>query len=266
MSSTQAQLAEFWRIFGPFGVTDYGYLEQHVGRFLATKRIFESTWPRKGGRVLEVGALWLHQAFLYARDGYEVTGADLPETLGRQNVRELAEACNIRLMVYDELQSGGAFENVGDDSFDVILFTEIIEHLTFNPVAMWKQLYRMLAPGGRIVVTTPNYYALRGRAWDFERMQRMRGGGITVDDILHKPTYAPHWKEFSLREVVDYFARLSPDFAVHKALIVEDYVGGPKYTRLARVIERHVHAFRPNLHVEIELAQKQRGITLEPGY
>jgi len=42
-----------------------------------------------------------------------------------------------------------------DESFDVAIAAEVIEHLE-NPRAMVRDLYRILCPGGTVVVTTPN--------------------------------------------------------------------------------------------------------------
>ncbi len=47
-----------------------------------------------------------------------------------------------------------------DASFDVIISTEVIEHLE-NPRAMAREFSRLLKPGGKIVVTTPNQESLR---------------------------------------------------------------------------------------------------------
>ncbi|MCM2315917.1 MAG: methyltransferase domain-containing protein [Thermoanaerobaculia bacterium] len=266
VDSSKLELSQVIEEMVGAGGTDIGYLRAHFRRFRRTKELFEETWPNRGGRVLDIGAHWLHQAYLYARDGYEVTAADFGSTLALENVQRLASSRRIRLVVYDEIESGSAFETIDDSSFDVILFTEILEHLTFNPVAMWRQIHRMLSPGGRIVITTPNYYALRGRLWDARRFARRLGGGIPVDEILRTPTYGHHWKEYSLREVIRYFSLLSPDFVPHKALYVEDYYGAPSYGAVAALAERTCRALRPNLHLEFQLCAKDRGIEIVPSW
>lgn len=40
--------------------------------------------------------------------------------------------------------------------FDVILFTEVLEHLNFNAVPTLKKLRKLLAPGGRLYLSTPD--------------------------------------------------------------------------------------------------------------
>lgn len=45
-------------------------------------------------------------------------------------------------------------------SFDTILSIEVIEHLE-NPRAVFREFHRLLRPGGRLILTTPNQESLR---------------------------------------------------------------------------------------------------------
>ena len=263
-------LQEFGERFFARHETDRGYLSAHYPRFQETKRRFFA--GRLAGRgpldVLDVGAHWLHQSLLWRADGHRVTAADVPDTLALPNVKAVAAENDITLIPYERMDTGHALDAVPDDSIDVVLFAEILEHITFNPIAFWREVYRVLAPGGRIVVTTPNYYWARGRLWDLGRVVSRRGGGLTVEEILHTPTYGPHWKEYSLREVVTYFSMLSRDFMVARADYVPDPRGLPPGGGLqglcARWIESSHRVFYWGLHVETELRQKQHGIEVVP--
>jgi len=42
-----------------------------------------------------------------------------------------------------------------DENFDVVIAAEVIEHLE-NPRAMMRDLYRVLRPGGTVIISTPN--------------------------------------------------------------------------------------------------------------
>ena len=61
-----------------------------------------------------------------------------------------------------------------DGSFDVVVSTEVIEHLE-NPWFFVRELHRVLRPGGVAVISTPNldsvyvraYFALTGRLYNF---------------------------------------------------------------------------------------------------
>lgn len=250
-----------------FGETDLDYLRFHFRRFSVTRDLFLQGWDQVGGRVLDVGAHWLHQAVLWSQAGFEVTALDLPLTLERESVRALADAHGIQLLIERDLEHATGLAEVADDTFDVVMFCEIIEHLTFNPVAMWKEIYRVLAPGGKIVITTPNYYALRALVIKAGRFALLRGGGLPHHAILRMNTYCHHWKEYSAIELRRYFRMLSDDFALTRMTHVRDYYPArSRWASVFRPIEAVIPLLRPNLHVELTLQDKQHGIQFEPGW
>src|SRR5690606_5331215 len=82
---------ETLRHFQAFGETDADYLRQHFHRFVVTRRLYDESQPaRSRRRVLDVGAHWLHQSHLWARDGHAVTAMDLSLTFDRDSVRRAA--------------------------------------------------------------------------------------------------------------------------------------------------------------------------------
>ena len=254
--------------FDSHGGTAVSYLHDHYARFIETRRRLTPRLDhRRDSRILDIGAHWLHQSLVYAMDGFEVTALDLPDTLELAQVKELARAHGIQLLPNADLAHPGALAGTPDDSFDIVLFTEVIEHLAFNPVAMWREIYRVLKPGGCIVVTTPNYYALRSRLRQWLRAIQLLGGGIGVEQILSLHTLSHHWKEFSRREIVRYFHLLSPDFTCRNIGYIEKQSASLKLRHGGGIllwIERILPPMRPDLYVEIELTGKASGITLEP--
>jgi SAM-dependent methyltransferase len=58
---------------------------------------------------------------------------------------------------------GGLFpEGAEPGSFDVVVFTEIIEHIN-NPIPVLTEINRLLRPGGCVYITTPNFASLERR-------------------------------------------------------------------------------------------------------
>jgi SAM-dependent methyltransferase len=122
-------------------------------------RIVARTLPllrRRGGPILDLGCgpgyLLRH---LHARVGrrHALVGADFsPKTVER--ARQLCEG----------LDPPPAFKVVegyptpfADGSFDAIYSVEVVEHLPDDVLgAMLDDAYRLLAPGGMLVITTPN--------------------------------------------------------------------------------------------------------------
>jgi SAM-dependent methyltransferase len=43
-----------------------------------------------------------------------------------------------------------------EGSFDVVLFCEVLEHLVLDPIPALRRIHKVLRPGGRLVLTTPN--------------------------------------------------------------------------------------------------------------
>jgi SAM-dependent methyltransferase len=50
-----------------------------------------------------------------------------------------------------------------DESFDVVIFTEVLEHLTAAPVQVLKKIQRVLRLGGQLLFSVPNFASLRNR-------------------------------------------------------------------------------------------------------
>lgn len=261
-------LEQGMELFTRNGICADFYLRHHWPRFVKTREEIEHTRPLPAGsRVLDVGAHWLHQAAIYAHQGMQVVAMDLPATMSLPEVGSFAAAQGIALLSEDHLEQPTALRDTPDDHFDLVLFTEIIEHITFNPVAMWREIHRVTKPGGRIVVTTPNYYALRGRLWHPRRFFSRFGSGLEISEILNLHTHAHHWKEYSMRELIYCFCLLSPDFICIKASHLEEYATGylgVPTNRVQTTLERLIRILRPGLHLEIEVHAKTHGIVIEP--
>ncbi len=211
---------------------------------------------------MDIGAHALLQTLMYALDGVEATAADIPLPFTAPHARRLAEAFNIKLVTYEDLSRPIELNSLPDSHFDYILFSEIIEHITFNPVEMWRQLYRLLKPGGTIVLTTPNFYSLDGRwFWELRRILRGRGAGLSVDYILQTNTMGPHWKEYCAKEIQEYFAMLSPDFTIGRVIRCNCY---PPRSKLRGMLQDWLKPMRQYLYVEVDLKEKKDGIVIEP--
>lgn len=55
-----------------------------------------------------------------------------------------------------------------DEKFDTILLSDVLEHIP-NPMHLWSEMYRLLRPGGKILLNTPFYYRLHETPYDFYR-------------------------------------------------------------------------------------------------
>lgn len=55
-----------------------------------------------------------------------------------------------------------------DNQFDTILLSDVLEHIP-NPEALWKEITRLLKPGGKFLMHVPFYYQIHEAPYDYYR-------------------------------------------------------------------------------------------------
>ena len=79
-------------------------------------------------------------------------------------------------------------QQISDASFDVVLCTEVLEHL-HTPLQALKEFHRVLAPGGQLILTTRFIYPLHDVPGDYYRYTKyglkhlVTEAGFTIDDF-----------------------------------------------------------------------------------
>jgi SAM-dependent methyltransferase len=116
-------------------------------------RIFRMAGVRPAGRILDVGCGAGPGLRYLAGNGVQTYGVDLV-------YYPLAEAQKI-VPVQGLVQADVAYAlPFADQRFDIVLLSEIIEHLR-NGRPLIFECYRVLRPGGHLIVTTPNLWDIR---------------------------------------------------------------------------------------------------------
>lgn len=129
--------------------------------------------PRFSGaerpRALDVGCGTGFLLERLAERGYAGVGVDLsPESvaIAQRRLEEIGAADRL------EARVGSAYEPP-EGPFDLITLTDVLEHLE-DPRACLRALRDQLAPGGLLVISTPNRRSLSGaRRWVAERFPRL---------------------------------------------------------------------------------------------
>jgi len=93
-----------------------------------------------------------------ARGGARVTGCDFSSAALRATRSKLSpDAAPLAALVQGDAQS----LPFADKSFDVVVSCETIEHLPKVQAAI-AEMYRVTRPGGKLFLTTPNYFNFMG--------------------------------------------------------------------------------------------------------
>lgn len=74
-----------------------------------------------------------------------------------------------------------------DGSFDTIILSDVLEHLP-EPMNIWREMNRLLAPGGKVLLNVPFYYQVHEAPHDYYRYTEFalrRFAENTGFEILH---------------------------------------------------------------------------------
>ncbi len=183
----------------PAGALD-AYARQDCERFLHTWGLVRDL----GGTALEIGAnpyftTWLLQRFTNVDLKLTNYFGDLPGTPDEV----------VQTLVYTDPERGQVshpmpFRHINvesqklpyaDESFDYVLFCEVIEHLLMDPAATLREVWRILKPGGRLILTTPNVARL-------ENVARLIQGSNMYDPYSGYGPYGRHNREYNRHELV----------------------------------------------------------------
>lgn len=105
------------------------------------------------GRALEVGPGSGVYLPVLARVATEVVASDIEDAYLSQLLPLAATNPKLRLERDDITRS-----SFGSESFDLVLCSEVIEHIANSGTAL-KEMYRLLRPGGLLILTTPQRYS-----------------------------------------------------------------------------------------------------------
>lgn len=158
-----------------------------------------------GGKTLDVGASPGHVSSLCKLMGMDITAVDLypneqfPARTGRKPLN-LYEEFSIPVAATDISREKLPY---ADGEFSLIMFNETLEHLIGSPLAPMNEMARVLAPGGRLILTTPNAVSLRNR------LSFLFGRNVftPLEVAINVSPYKCHNREYTLAETADLVRR-----------------------------------------------------------
>jgi 2-polyprenyl-3-methyl-5-hydroxy-6-metoxy-1,4-benzoquinol methylase len=141
--------------------------------------------------VLEIGAAPFHLTACLQKLGYDITVLDLDPSRFSDFVNKFdlnIENCNIET---DQLNP--------EKKFDLILLTEVFEHLRINPQETLSKLYNSLNDDGYFYLTTPNFYKITN-VTDFLKGKGV-ANGFHQFNKLNTIGHMGHVREYTRNEV-----------------------------------------------------------------
>jgi SAM-dependent methyltransferase len=119
-----------------------------------------------------------------------------------------------------------------DDSFAVVLFCEIIEHLLMNPLHALGEIRRVLRPNGLLVLSTPNVARLGN-------VLSIAAGENIYDPYSGYGPYGRHNREYTMHELVHLlrFAGFTPEVTFTADAHPEPFAHRFAYDELASVVD-----------------------------
>ena len=121
----------------------------------AVARIYDTHLPTYArGRLLDLGCGQVPLYGMYRAHVHSVTCIDWTAGTPLDHVDQL---CDL-----------GQPLPLADASFDTIVLSDVLEHVP-DPVLLWREMARVLAPGGAIVMNVPFFYWLHAHPHDYYR-------------------------------------------------------------------------------------------------
>jgi len=134
------------------GISERFVPEQDQGRLIEVEHVSRYRWAAQaahGRMVLDAGCGTGYGSRLLAHAGArQVIGVDIAGSVLEAVAGQMPDSVHLQAGDVSKLD----FE---DDSFDLIVCFEVIEHMD-DPSAVLDELARVLAPGGLLLVSSPN--------------------------------------------------------------------------------------------------------------
>jgi 2-polyprenyl-3-methyl-5-hydroxy-6-metoxy-1,4-benzoquinol methylase len=208
----------------------------------------------KNLKVIEFGCFTGIVSASMQRLGHQVVASDVDFVLSDPANRAFFEAEHITTVPHD-LSSSQPLP-LPTEGFDLIIFTEVLEHLNFNPLPLISEFNRILRTNGFIYVATPNLASI------YNRLCLAKGKSF-MNPVEHlRWNLTPnsgmsvglHWREYTKNELIDIFAEYGfslnhhyyTHLAVNRSSYFRKHLISLMYKVIPSLLPAQVAIFRKN--------------------
>lgn len=183
------------------------------------RQVYEIIVPTAGKSILEIGCGIGSTASLVA-DCEQYIGTDLSETAIEQASQSYKDCPNFKFVAMNAEKL-----DFPDCEFDLFIAKEVIEHIP-DAEASLREAFRVLKPGGKLVITSPNRDSLH----------------LRINRKLGKPDFKcsiDHVKEFTFQEAVEMVQRQRFSIEHTGGIFLTPYWGLPRIHPQLRGLTDH---------------------------
>ncbi len=189
----------------------HGYFEDAAARLFFTCRSFGVLEAKSLGRVLEIGPFYGYVPFLLRNQSVSYAIIEGPEP-AVEPLMALYEQARVEVHLLDFFEIFGPTRGANhalpfpDDSFDLVICWETMEHFNFNPVKFVRELHRVCSPGAKIHITVPNKVSFQALAGLLSRVKLPQSIKSYFEFENYQSDgktafYGFHWREYTPEEL-----------------------------------------------------------------
>ena len=179
---------------------EYGIQPERNRYLLIIKTVLPYIIGRRA-KILDGGCGGGIMSLVFKRMGYDVSGVHNWKSYASTDAnhvermqRERLEREGVHTEDLDIVKDLFPFQN---DSFDVILFLGVIEHLHSSPRNALREIHRVLKRGGILILTTPNLATLKNRLY----VLAGKSNYVELEYWYNSVPFFGHVREYAVDEI-----------------------------------------------------------------
>ena len=224
------------------------YLASHKSHYRELFSIIKET--SKDSKILEIGSVPGHFTTLMKKQGFKIEGVDIePNRLEKFWLKH-----QIKIHKVNVETETLPFES---NSFDLIIFSEILEHLRINPIKPLLEINRILKTNGRLILSTPNVTPIMKLDFLFNN-ESFQGNPVKEFEKLETLGHMGHIRLYSLPEIKSILKHVN---LVVKSVSYGDNISKPTLKQNFLLSLLKIFGFkysRENLHSKVYIIAEKK--------